>query len=120
MLALFRDNYDAEHIQLNVRWFDKFLRMYNGASYYDHKPAHYTVELDVCLTGLGGRWKNLVYHLPLPEHSKNLGIVQIEIINILLAIRLFVDIWAHRLILIKCDNSAVVQVLKTSNIRDQA
>ena len=64
-------------------------------SFYDHVKTHHVVELDACLAGLGGRWENLVYHLPLPNHYKNLGIVQLEMINILVAIRVFVSLW-HR------------------------
>ena len=47
------------------------------------------VELDVCLSGLGGWWENLVYHLPLPHNYGNLGIAQLEMINILVAIHVF-------------------------------
>ena len=38
----------------NLRWFDKFLPLYNGVSLYDHRPIDHTLELDACLTGLGG------------------------------------------------------------------
>ena len=41
------------------------------------------------------------------------SIVQFEILNILLAVRLFQAHWAGRKILIKCDNEAVVSVLRS-------
>ena len=66
-----------------------------------------------CLTGLGGRCENKVYHLKIPKHYNNLGIVQLEMVNILVAVRLFGCMWQHKRVLIKCDNMAVVQVLKT-------
>ena len=74
MLDLLCQNYDANSIQLtpdfmrDLRWFPKFLETYNGVSLHHHRPMDCTVELDACLTGLGGRWDNFVYHLPIPKH----------------------------------------------------
>ena len=124
MLQLLRDNYDKVRIKLthefkcDLRWFHRFLAKYNGVSFYDHVPMHQTMELDACLTGLGGRCKNKVYHLKIPKYYNNLGIVQLEMVNILVALRLFGCMWQHKRILIKCDNMAVVQVLKTGKTRD--
>ena len=44
----------------------------------------------------------------------NLSIVQLEMLNILLAVRLFHAQWAGRKILIKCDNETVVSVLRSA------
>ena len=124
MLQLLRDNYDKARIKLthefrrDLRWFHRFLAKYNGVSFYDHVQVHQTMELDACLTGLGGRCQNKVYHLKIPEHFKNLGIVQLEMVNILVALRLYGCMWQHKRILIKCDNMAVVQVLRTGKTRD--
>ena len=96
----------------------KFLPFYNGVSLYDHRPTDYTLELDVCLTGLGGRWCSFVYHLPIPQGFMNWSIVQLEMVNILLAVRLFQAHWAGRKILIKCDNEAVVSVLRSGRTKD--
>ena len=70
------------------------------------------------MTGLGGRCENLVYHMSLPQHCKNLGIVQLEMINILVAIRIFSKIWSKKHVLVKCDNQAVVTVLTSGKTRD--
>ena len=65
MLELLRSNYDAHLIELthdfkrDLRWFSTFLH-----KYFDHVKTHHVIELDACLSGLGGRWENLVYHLP--------------------------------------------------------
>ena len=124
MLELLRNNYDAYTIQLthdfkrDLRWFSNFLSEYNGVSFYDHVRTHHVVELDVCLEVLGGRWENLIYHLPLPSHYGNLGIAQLEMINILLAIRVFASLCHRKSILIKCDNAAVVSVLTTGKAKD--
>ena len=71
MLQLLRDNYDKNSITLthdfrrDLRWFVKFVRSYNGTSFFYHKPIEATIELDACLTGFGGRWGNWVYHVPI-------------------------------------------------------
>ena len=102
----------------DLGWFDQFLPHYNGVSMYAHKMARSTIELDACLTGLGGRWENFVYHLPLPRGFRNLDIVHLEMVNIVLALRLFAQYWAGTRILIKCDNDAVVKVLNAGKARD--
>ena len=48
----------------DLAWFAKFLPNYNGVNLYDHKPIQETLELDACLTGLGGRVEDCVYHPP--------------------------------------------------------
>ena len=124
MLALLRAGHASEKIHLtpefrrDLRWFVKFLPLYNGVSLYDHRNIDHTLELDACLTGLDGCWCNFVYHLPIPLGFMNWSIVQLEMVNILLAVRLFQKQWAGRKVLIKCDNEAVVSVLRSGKTRD--
>ena len=62
MLELLRNSHGRQKILLtpdfkrDLRWFVKFLPMYNGIFMYDHKKVDTTLELDACLTGffLGG------------------------------------------------------------------
>ena len=124
MLELLHNNYDASTITLthefkrDLRWFDKFLSRYNGRSFFDHKPVFGVIDLDACLTGLGGRYNNEVYHLPVVKHFQNLGIVHLKMVNILVAVRIFALDWQHRSILVRCDNAAVVQVLNNGKTKD--
>ena len=124
MLELLRQNYDAHTITLtqafkrDLRWFSRFLQNYNGMSMYIHRRVDHVVELDACLDGLGAVWKNYVYHLPIPRHYLGLTIVHLEMINILVAIKVFGPFWASRKILVKCDNQAVVAVLRNSRTKD--
>ena len=124
MLELLRSNYDVNLISLtgdfrrDLRWFSTFLSKYNGVSFYDHVKTHHLVELDACLSGLGGRWENLVYHLLLPHHCGNVGIAQLEMVNILVAIHIFASFCHRKSILIKFDNAATVSVLHTGKARD--
>ena len=124
MLDLLRTSQNAQKITLtsdfrrDVRWFAKFLPTYNGINFYDHRSVDHVIDLDACLTGLGGRFGNLVYFLPLPRGYKECTIVHLEMVNILLAIRLFCSLWAGRKVLVRCDNKAVVTVLSTGRTRD--
>ena len=76
MLELLRASHNTQRIVLtpdfkcNLRWFVKFLPLYNGVSLYDHKHVHQTLELDACLTGLGGCVDDCIYHLPLQKGYK--------------------------------------------------
>ena len=124
MLELLRANYEATSITLtqefkrDLRWFERFLTAYNGTSFFDHKKVFDTVELDACLTGLGGTWGPCVYHMALPNHLTNLSIVHLEMVNILVAMRIFSTSWRRKHIQIKCDNEAVVQVLNNGKTKD--
>ena len=78
----------------------------------------HVIELDACLTGLGGCVGRFVYHLPLEKGYKQCGLVQLEMVNILLAMRLFWRLWSTKKILVRCDNHAVVTVLRSGKARD--
>ena len=107
-----------QDFQRDLRWFDKFLPLYNGVSMYAHVKSQSILELDACLTGLGGRWGNFVYHLPMERGFAKLDIVHLEMINIVMALHLFAHWWSGTRILIKCDNDAVVKVLNADKARD--
>ena len=124
MLDLLRQNYDANTIKLtqafrrDLRWFAKFVDKYNGVSMYNHRRVDHVIELDACLDGLGGVWKNYVYHIPIPRHYLGLTIVHLEMINILVALKIFGPFWANKKVLVKCDNQAVVAVLTHSKTKN--
>ena len=60
MLEVLRNAKNPQKIDLasefmrDIRWFSKFLPLYNGVSMYGHKPIDQVLELDACLMGLGG------------------------------------------------------------------
>ena len=124
MLDLLRMNYDKKSITLthdfkrNLMWFITFVQRYNGVSFFDHKLSHDIIKLDACLTGFGGHWANYIYHIPIEKHYGNLAITQLEMLNILAAIRVFAVYWHKKRIHIRCDNLAVVQVLRLGKARD--
>ena len=60
---------------------------------YTHRSVDHKVELDACLNGLGAVWKNYVYHLPIPRRYLSHTIVRLEMVNILVAIKVFDPFW---------------------------
>ena len=81
----------SDDFHRDLGWFDQFLPQYNGISMYAHQVSKSILELDACLTGLGGRWENFGYHLTLSRGFRNLDIVHLKMINIVLALRLFAN-----------------------------
>ena len=79
----------TDDFQRDVRWFKHFLMRYNGVSIYGHKKSDQTLELDACFKGLVAVWRRVVHNMPIPLGFKDMGMVHLEMINILLAIRVF-------------------------------
>ena len=64
---------------------------------------------------------NWQLHLPsshLVKGFRSWTIVPLEMVNIILAVRLFKHQWALTKVLIHCDNAAVVSVLRSGKTRD--
>ena len=99
MLEVLRNSHNASRLGLNpsfhrdLRWFLTFLPHFNGVVLYDHEKVAFQVHLNACLQGLGGVFHNLVYHVPIPPGFCNLNIVHLEMINILVALKLFCNNW---------------------------
>ena len=60
----------------------------------------------------------MVYHVPITLGYRQFTIVHLEMINILVALRLFGNTWKGNRVHIKCDNEAVVSVLRTGKARN--
>ena len=124
MLTLLRENYSVNRIKLNqefhkdLKWFNTFLSVYNGVSFF-HYPYTKVVHLDACTTGLGAIHDVQVYALQLPKSWHNCNIAQLEMINILVALKVWHNQWAGQRIVIRCDNQAVVAVLTNGRSRDE-
>ena len=117
MLTLLRENSAQRKIILNqpffsdLNWFCTFLYSYNGSIYYDTRNIDAQVHLDACLTGLGGAYNSMVYALPIPKDYQGYTIVHFEILNIVVACKIWADFWQDKKVQIFCDNMAVVEVL---------
>ena len=124
MLQLLRDHTCRSVIILtndfyrDLNWFNTFLVQFNGTTFFDYKKPDHTIYLDACLTGCGAAFANMIYALPIPLGYKNYTIVHLEILNIVVALKIWGDTWKDQVIDIKCDNMAVVEVLRSGRARD--
>ena len=123
MLTLLRENFDKKSITVtadfkkDLNWFNTFLSVYNGVSFFQHVTGK-VVHLDACPQGLGAIFDNQVYALPLPFTYHQLNIAYLEMLNILVALKVWHREWAGARIQVKCDNQAVVSVLNSGRSRD--
>ena len=123
MLTLLRKNFDKKRIFLtkefkqDLQWFNRFLPVYNDVSFFKYIPSK-VVYLDACPTGLGAIYNDQVYALPLPVSWQSQNIAYLEMVNILVALKVWHVQWAGLRVLIKCDNQAVVAILNSGRTRD--
>ena len=66
---------------------------------------------------MGAIFDNQVYHVPTPFEMLGTNIAILEMYNILVAIRVWGNVWRCKTIEIFCDNEAVVTVLNTGKTR---
>ena len=114
----------TESIKRDLNWFKNFLPKFNGTAKYIHNDVTQveTLAIDACLQGVGGVWQNRIYTAPLPNALKNdrdFNITHYEMINIIVALRLWGAEWSHQKVLLKTDNIAVVSICNTGYTRDQ-
>ena len=78
------------------------------------------VEIDACLTGCGGVFNERYYHSIFPEFvlAANRHIAQLEMLNIVIACKLWGKYWTGLSIAIKCDNNVCVHVLNNGRCHD--
>ena len=127
ILQLFRENFHKKKTYLtseffkDIAWFQAFLPHFNGTTKFDKPGAHgsNSVCLDACLTGIGAVWHDRVYAAPvLSIPGFVLKIVHWEMLNIVIALRVWGKYWKHSSVMIYCDNEACVHVVATSKTKD--
>ena len=123
MLTLLRVNFDKKNIYItkdfkqDLKWFNTFLAVYNGVSFFKYIPSK-IVHLDACPYGLGAIFDSQVYALELPHQYQNVNIAYLEMLNIIVALKVWHNQWTGSKVQIKCDNQAVVSVLNSGRSRD--
>ena len=124
MLQVLRENAHGFNFSLSsifhqdLNWFLTFLQQYNGVTYFDHKTVDFEVHLDASLSGFGANFGPMVYALPLGDQFSHLHITQLEMLNIIVALKVWSNLWQNKKVKIKCDNLAVVEVLNSGKTRD--
>ena len=91
---------------------------FNGITFFDQRPVDGSIELDASLQGLGAAWGRQVYAIDVVLGYHDFQIVHLEMLNILVALRVWGSQWLHKRISIACDNEAVVHILNSGKTRD--
>ena len=102
----------------DLNWFCTFLKQFNGVVYYDPRPIQDELHLDACLIDMGGIFVNQCYALPIPNDFHQYTIVHLEMLNIVVALKVWANQWSNKKLRIKCDNMAVVEVLTSGKTKD--
>ena len=106
-------------VQLFFIGFRLFLQVYNGVTIYYVPLLFEDIHLDASLTGLGDQFKNYVYALSIPENYMGYNIAHLEMLNVVVAFKLWGHHWANKCVKLFCDNQAVVDVLSSGRACDQ-
>ena len=129
MLDTLRSAPDRERVALNadfqrdLQWFANFLPTYNGNNMMQYVRLSTTdliLEVDACLTGIGGIFRNEFYFTPIPADIPlcQYHITHLEFLIILIALKLWKRLFTGHHVCVRCDNMACVYVLNTGRSRD--
>jgi hypothetical protein len=111
--------YVGADFKRDLHWFTAFAVLYNGFTKFNvvERNPDYTVYVDACLTGLGGRCNQEVYTLPINADGHT--IAYWEAINVLLALRTWAHLFSGKTILVFCDNAAATHIFNTARGSDK-
>ena len=127
IFSVFRDNSHTKRIKLSkeffqdIDWFLTFLPHFSGSTKIFKAPIvlGHSLYIDACTTGVGGIWSDRVYAAPIPTFTDfQPDIVHLEMLNILVALRVWASFCTSSLVTFYCDNMAVVQVVESGKTRD--
>ena len=107
----------------DVRFFVELLPIFNGRKIIGKQiiPYQHQVELDACLTGCGAVAGDQFYATPFPDSvtREEHTIAHLEMLNIVVAIKVWQGAWTGWTVQIYCDNLNSVQVLQSGKSRDR-
>ena len=102
----------------DLDWFIRFLPHFSGVTGLKKDSIDNSQELylDACLTGMGVVWWNRIYATPIFEiPGFELTITHLEMLNFVIAFKVWGWFWEHSAITIFCDNMSVVHMVKTKD-----
>ena len=103
----------------DLSWFVQFLTKFNGVVMFQEVRHTFQVYVDASLSGMGLCWDNNAYAVT--RHvlaTWNLSITQLEMLNMLIALRTFGTMWAKESVVINIDNKAAMYALKYAKIKN--
>jgi hypothetical protein len=127
MLATLRRCPPSGHIELDVdfrrdiEWFARYLPSTNGVYMLEpSSPEPITIKVDSCTSGCGGVALDQCYHAKYPEviMQQQLEICHLEMLNVLVALRLWAPRLANRHVQMLSDSMVAIAVLQAGSGRD--
>ena len=107
----------CNEIKKDLNWFVNFLQQFNGVVMFDKSDPKLQVFVDASLSGMGAYWRGNAYAISRHVYATaGLSITQLEILNVLIALRTFAEVWKHRSVEFRVDNKAVVLSLQKGRI----
>ena len=107
---------------MDLDWFISFLPKFSGSSknFKSDIREMNSLHVDACMTGIGGIWNGRVYAAPVPTYVDfQPNITHLEMLNVLIALRLWAKDWAGSSVTLHCDNLAVVLAVNSGKTRDK-
>ena len=95
MIDTLRDAKNSKYIKLGqefrkyILWFNTFLTQFNGTVFFNPSPVAGIFEIDACMEGLGGRFKNQVYYVSMARYKDNYNICHLEMLNVLVSLKIW-------------------------------
>ena len=106
----------------DVKFFRDLLPDFRGVKIMDKPdtPAQHSLELDACLVGCGGVSGTEFYGRTFPPDviAQDHPIAHLELLNIVVAVKLWSEEWAGHKVRITCDNMNAVLAVHTGRTRD--
>ena len=83
-------------------------------------PAQHNIELDACLSGCGAICGDQFYGRPFPDSvvSESHPIAHLELLNVVVAVKVWGAGWAGHRVRVSCDNMNAVLAVHSSRTRD--
>ena len=125
MLNLLRQNHSSEKIKLNgdffrdLAWFRTYMNDFNGVILlYSPLPAWH-VFTDASLKGAGALFNRFIYAERFPPYLiGEVGIVELEMLNVIVAVRVWAQDWSNKNLMVHSDNFAVVDIINNNKTRN--
>ena len=106
----------------DLKFFADLLPQYNGVRIIAKESIEFQgeLELDACMSGCGAFNGTQYYAEQFPDRVRQAGhsIAHLELLNIVVAVKVWASHWRHRRVKIHCDNSNAVLAVQTGRSRD--
>ena len=110
----------SSDFQKDITWFASCMPLYNGIELIGDTKYQFTLEADSCLTGGGAISGAYCYAKPYPASVTAAGhhISRLELLNVVVALKLWSTMYQGSTVKVYCDNSAAVALLQNGKGHD--